>query len=475
LPVKLKPLLSDRETQSVELKEFPVQNRLKQIIFQKFADNSKKQISFAKSDSFLPIEILQKPTTKIEEIKAFFPTDDDKEDPIQLLLKSEEIYFYAKLKDSNILQPLDTPLSVCETHEKIPAKISVKGIPFYSKFTRIRSKDKITIKIGKSMTIELNKSKVTYNLAENLRDIVVDVDFMMQVMLNMAFEINGKQFPVDITDGSENFNIEEQQSLLNYHKKMVQILDYLNIKDDIKISELTDMDRRNFSTLITAFIDNKKVKGIKSESPLVFMKILNFNLLLLLLEDKNNADEVEIYDFFQIPDKLVTIKEEDWKRSLIPQYIILKKEDYLKYSNTRYDSILTSFQKCYSANNSTIIIEAANKILLDLLLVYDESKEKKSEILCTAKDLAKWLLEINNSEIFQLNLLQTIKREREFTKEEKDRLLLIAQNSQNTDEILFGANILLDYQEMAEHYFKRLDSTAQETHKQYPICKFKKL
>jgi hypothetical protein len=473
LPVKLKRLLSDKDTQAVELKEFPVKNKQKQAIFQNFADNSKKQASFAKSDSFLPIEILRKPTDRIEKFTAtLFETDDnEKKDPIQMLLKLEEIYVYANLKESNISQPLDSPIFVAQTQEKVPASISVKGVQFYSKFIRIRSKNNTVIQIGKSMTMELDTGKVKFKLVDNLRDIVIDLDFIIQIVLAKSCEINGEH--IFGFEDFENFNIEEQQSLLDYHKKMVQVLDYLNIKDNIKISELTDMDRRNFATLITAFIDKKKVKGVQSESPLVFMKMLKFNLLLLFLEDKNNSNEVEIHDFFQMPDELVTIKEEDGKHSLTSQYIILKKDDYLHYSNTRFDAILTSFQKYYSADNSTTI-DAANKVLLDLLSVYDESKEKKSEILCAAKDLAEWLFELNNVETFQLNLLQTIRREREFTKEEKDILLAIVLNNQNREDILFGANLLLDNQDVAEKYFERLDSAAQEQYKQYPIYKFKK-
>lgn len=48
LPVKLKPLLSDQETKSVELKEFPIKNKHKESIFRKFADNSKKTNQFCK-------------------------------------------------------------------------------------------------------------------------------------------------------------------------------------------------------------------------------------------------------------------------------------------------------------------------------------------------------------------------------------------------------------------------------------------
>jgi len=476
LPVKLKRLLSDKKTQTIEFKEFPVSNKHKRAIFLSFNTDRQKQASFAQFDSLLPINISRELAAKIEKFTTtLFETDDnDRKDPIQMLLKSE-FYLYAKLKDSNILQPLDSPISVFQTQELVLANISVKGIQFYDKLFRIRSKDSTIIKIGKSMTMELHTGKMNFKLAENLRDIVIDLDFCIHFLLEKSYEINGNQISSFNFDGSENFNIEEQKSLLSYYKKAVQVLDYLNIKGDIKISELTDMDKSNLTILITALIDKKPVSSALQESPLVFMHILNFKLLLVFIQDEKNSNNYEIYDFFQIPDKLVTIKDENGKLSFISQYIILKKDDYLEYSNTRYSTILTSFQRCYNENNS-IIIDSANKVLLNLLSTYDVSNEKKSEILCAAKDLAEWLLKIKNTDptIYQLNLLQTIRREREFTKDEKDILVSIALNNQNRVDILFGANLLLDNQDIAAKYFEKLDTAIQEEYKQYPIYKFKK-
>lgn len=469
LPVKLKNLLSDKKTQSVELKEFPSKPKHKESIFRNFLVNSQKQISFVKSNSFLSFEDLNK--MSVNKITTSFYADEDvnENNYIQSLLKAEDVYCYAELEDSNISLPFDSSMSVLHAQKEVSATISVNGIPFYDKYLYIVKKDDSIIKIGKSLTIELNKCRATYNLTENLRDIVVDVDFLTQTMLNKSFEINGKKIPF----GNSNDFVEAQQSLLNYHKKVVQVLDYLNVKSNIKISELTDMDKRNLSTLVTAFIDKKKVKGIELENPLIFMNILNINLLLVVISDDNNPDEAKIYDFSQMQDKFVTAQEEDGKYFPISQYVLLKKDDYLQYSNIRYDVILKSFQDCYSVDNP-IIIEGANKVLLDLLSVYDENKEKKNEILSAAKDLAQWLLELNNAAPFQLNLLQTIRREREFTKEEKDILISIVFDNENPKEILFAANLLLDNQDVATRYFEQLNSAIQEQYKQFPIYQFKK-
>jgi hypothetical protein len=481
LPVKLKPLLSDQKTKSIELKEFPTDNNHKLSIFLNFVENQKKQASFTEN-GLLPTNLLQKQINikqeqpKIEKFTTtFWGIDDkDKEDPIGLLFKNE-FYFYAHLQGIDIPIPLDSSVSAFQVIEQIPACIAVKGIPFYNKYTRTRSKDgSITIKMGQSLTIELNKGKTQYSSTENLKDIVVDLDFIIHVFHANSFEINDKSFHINPESWGE-FNLKEQESWLAYLKKMVQVLDYLNVKDDIIISKLTDEDKRNFKTLITAFVEKQPVRGLKKDSILGIMEILTLKLLLVCIPNKDNENNMEIYDFFQLNNDLVTFTDEDGKQNFISQYVKLGKNDYLKYSNIRYNTILFSFQRFYSESN-TKMIEGANKVLLDLLSVYDENTENKTEIWQTAKELAEWLLQTNNkivpTEIYQLNLMQVIRRERELTKEEKEILTSIALNNQNSNEILFGANLLLGYQEFAEKYFGQLDTTVQEAYKQYPIYKF---
>ena len=474
LPVKLKPLLSDKKKQTIEFKKFPSENKQKQAIFRNFDNNSKKQASFTKSDSFLPLKVLKTQADNIEKITTtlFEASDDDRKDPIQMLFKSE-LYFYANLKESNIPQPLDTPLSVFQTHEQIPVPIFVGGIQFYSDFSRIRSRSDTVVKIGKSLTMDFEKGKIDFKLADNLRDAVVDLDFFIQIILSESFQIDNMQIPLN-SDDFKSFNVPQEQIFLSNLKNILQVLDYLNIKDDINISELTDKDKKNLAELIVAFVDKKTVSGIHSKSPLVFMQILKFKLLLYFAPDENNLKNVEIHDFFQMPDMLVKMTYKNGKETFASQYVILNKEDYLKYSNVRYDSVLKSFQRCYSDDSPTMLIDGANKVLLDLLYVYDVCNEKKSEVLCAAKDLAEWILEKNNTVISQLNLLQTIRREREFTKSEKEMLLSIVLDNQNREDVLFGANLLLDNQELAAKYFEQLDSATQETYKQYPIYRFSK-
>ena len=88
----------------------------------------------------------------------------------------------------------------------------------------------------------------------------------------------------------------------------------------------------------------------------------------------------------------------------------------------------------------TRIYNQATLDLLQMLKAVDELKssgkiDKSEYILNSAYSLAKWILETDNDQslknLHQLNLLQIIKRQRYFTKEERGNLLYISQDNSN--------------------------------------------
>jgi len=229
---------------------------------------------------------------------------------------------------------------------------------------------------------------------------------------------------------------------------------------------LSDVGTIYFVVLITD-------SGLKLDSALGVLQILKHKLLLIGLSNKEDSHKTDIYDFFQLNGGVYII--EDGRQKSMSHFAKLEKKDYLTYSNVRYSTIFPSFQM-YDPHENPKLVEGANKVLLDLLLVFDECK--KTEVLQTAKDLAEWILQTNDNtaptEIYQLNLLQTVKRERELTKEEKNLLKSIALNNSNCNEILFGSHLLLGNYELAEEYFGRMEAKSQKELKELPIYQFLK-
>ncbi len=71
-----------------------------------------------------------------------------------------------------------------------------------------------------------------------------------------------------------------------------------------------------------------------------------------------------------------------------------------------------------------------------------------------------------------LNKLQVIKRQRTLDDKEKQELFHIIESSNSKEEILIGAYLLLDQQNMAKFHFEKLDKQFQKEFKKYPIYHF---
>mgnify|MGYP001110352637 FL=1 len=124
----------------------------------------------------------------------------------------------------------------------------------------------------------------------------------------------------------------------------------------------------------------------------------------------------------------------------------------------------------------TRIYNQATLDLLQMLKAVDELKssgkiDKSEYILNSAYSLAKWILETDNDQslknLHQLNLLQIIKRQRYFTKEERGNLLYISQDNSNI--IKAAAHLLLDNKDLFQYYFQQMKEEEKQQFVDFPI------
>lgn len=478
LPIKLRFILAQAKSQrskNVELKEFPANNNNKATIFLNFYDHSLKQASFTSAE-LLSLDNLQKQGVLEGITMTVSGYGYDRSDPQKAFFEND-VYMYANIKGSAIPQPIEILPQDLHTAQEIQNKVFANGKLFYSSYLRIRSKDKDVIKFGESFTIEISQKdhswKINYKTTGTLRTIVNDLGFMLNVLDEKCFVIENKIFPLSLTnDELVNFDIVQQRKHLENLEKMQQVLDILNVKEDLIIDKMTIEEKRSFDYLIKAFIAKEPVRGLDPDlPPVVRLRISNITVMLSFFSCEE-AGTYQIYDFFRT-NHSIGYKDQNGDMQPISQFAILNKEDYLNLSNIKFDVLLPSYQ---SIKNNPYIYERVNMVLLDLLSAYDESENKRKEILNTAKAFAVWLMDTDDTmlayEIKKLNLLQTIKREREINNEELKALVAIIENNATREDTLVGAYLLLNNQVAAEMHFDRLEPTEQENFKEYPIYKF---
>lgn len=111
-----------------------------------------------------------------------------------------------------------------------------------------------------------------------------------------------------------------------------------------------------------------------------------------------------------------------------------------------------------------------------MMAAYDESKDKRKDIIEAAVELAEW---IRNEDTFypanlkMINHLQAIKRIRELDADERRQITELIERGTGLEERVYvGAYLLLDQQEAAQMHYARMDSMEQEQFMRYPIRRF---
>lgn len=265
--------------------------------------------------------------------------------------------------------------------------------------------------------------------------------------------------------------INKQLSNLNIHKA---VLDILNIKTPINYKTFTGKDNFSMRQLYKALIEHKAI-GLTNPQNMFKISIANINVLLVCQSD--NREKFYIDNAFT--SSIEVIQNNDVTPFRVPIFSFLEQKGYVLFDNIPYDRIVEVYNECY-IKDSRVLIQA-NLDLLHMLKAYDELKmsdnlEKSKFTIEVAQSLAQWLLkhERDNSmiAIHQLNILQIIKRQRTFTKNEVNLLLQLSQN--NSDMVKAGAFLLLDKLDVAQFVIQQFPEDMKARFMDFPIAIFVK-
>lgn len=474
-PIKLRILLNEAQGQnhkSIKLIKFPSDSNTKAMIFFNCLSNCQKQASFCDSKllSLKELEnagVLDGVTIPVSTVVGIDP---------QTALLNSEVYLYANIKGSAIPQPIEVLLQDISTCEEKRITISSNSRVFYSRVKIIRDASSTKVIIGNSFTITLSPNskeiKMNYKGSTSARILAIDLDFMISCIESGGFNI-GKDF-IALNESNadlSNFNIENEKAKLEGVKRIIQVLDCLGCNKDIDVKTLSDNDVKNINCLIKAFVDKEPVSGMRGDLPNIgYLKVVDLNFLLCFMPEKD-AGSYRVYDFFRMELSLY-YESQDGNNHSISQYVLLHSKDFLKADNIRYETLLPSFQKSERGSDT---ISRANAFMLELIEAYDKDNSRK-ELIVIADAFAEWLMEANEDElpyeIRLLNKLQIKKRIGGLSINQIGELFKIVEKSNNREDVLVGAYLLLGQNAVAEMHFEKMSSKQQEEFKKYPIYHF---
>ena len=153
--------------------------------------------------------------------------------------------------------------------------MSVDGRIHYSSFIHIKGREEDEYLIGKSCKLvisEINKTvKTEIRITENILDAITDLRFILDVYNHQEMVVANIIIPMERDLVFKSFNEKLYLKSLKSLEKLVQLLDFLKLSNNISIKTFSTQDIKAAELLIKGLIDKQSI-GITEELPAACIK-----------------------------------------------------------------------------------------------------------------------------------------------------------------------------------------------------------
>jgi hypothetical protein len=260
---------------------------------------------------------------------------------------------------------------------------------------------------------------------------------------------------------------------VNACEPFVRTLDALGIEDCWDPSRMSDREIADIRLMKRLLVDKEILTDLRITSPIVHFDIQGSRVYALAHETESGG-----YEFVDLmSDRLFFVF--GWKHEgpieqsvgfdPVPALVIIGKEGFKRITNLSSSKFKLQLDRFPVTAGNWIQL---NQKLLEMLAAYDEGAQRAEELLACATLLAGELHDFDrNSETSTINLLQTIRRSRELTENERGILQDIALDGEQMSSKA-AAFALLGNSEMAHKCLNRCTDEERSQIQGFPIAAF---
>lgn len=474
-PLKLKTYIKHckRESASIKLAELKEYSFDIDCEIRDFYDNCKVQTG--NTDNTVDIKDILSSKKAVN--LTFFASalKNNEQCKISEYLAKHPVYLYAETTDgfnNKVLRPVgDEDLSL-NFKESIPAEVKVGDKVYYNEIQRTcKQNGNILIYIGRSLRMEISPDgnvnrNINFKLNETeLSSWIKEAEFIFKIAETKCFEIDKVCFKLN--GNEENKYIDWCRNRLRFAKKIQSVLSALHVNKELVIKEFSQDEINTINILYKVLCEQDEI-SINESLPPIFTVSLS-NLCLALFASKTPTGKYRIYSYKDVTGDISYTDSNTNVPAKTSIYSWFQTDGFKIVSNIDYDDILPSYKKVYIENHN--VTQRANNDMLMMILAYDENHDDK--LLKSSKDLCEWLISINEKDevnTYFLNLMQIIKRERDLTNEERKEIMIKFDLCNSMEKL--ACCLLLDNNEMANHYFNQLNDSEKEFFTTLPIYHF---
>ncbi|MBH0158680.1 hypothetical protein IHV10_20055 [Fictibacillus sp. 5RED26] len=470
LPIDIKQILNEMEgnkskkTITKKFKKLPSTERALEFLSRNFIYHSRKQgislIDTIKATDF------DSYTTKV-----IFPSKNTLRDNIF----EYGTYMYGRINRLNLDIPL-YKLDFEKIAEETDIYIGLNEKVIYDEVVRVIEKGKITLEFGKSFVLRLpkfiddqNQVEIQFNEQGSLQDRIKDCRFMQEICSEKKISINHYEIPIESVDGIGN-GIKRIENYVIYLEEILETFNRLKVSFECDFKLLGKEDIQKIEILRDAII-HKNYSRLKLAVDNCFLKFIIGDLKITLVSLKVN-EEWLVFNLFDLDAinknfNIMVTSKDNIQKAMHSPYIMFEAAELFSLDNLNIKVIESSLTQVDYNNDYSV--QLTNNFLLNVLMYFDKNNHRE-EILDLVLNVYNYLTQLENNDLLNfLNKMQAIKRQREFTWEEKEEIINQKNQSHHSNEILCAFFILLGSKIEFEINFNKLSEEQKKVFISYPI------
>lgn len=473
LPFDLKHILKEHENQdtvTITFRPFPKKKKERARLIYDIVRDMKRQRATIAADTVTLETILKESSNPILNVALTIDKEEDSNTPFFLL--GRDYYFYTKRQD-NILQPVMHG-RIDGISIPIQCPVLINGIEYYSMYERVEHSNCIVFKIGEAIEFVLPKDdspemKLRIHTSWKLSEDIRDITFLLKLLEHKEMSLGEIKLPCNLTANSKHgINIDAMKQHLESCQMIQNLMNAMDVSRDFDLAQVKEEQWAELCRLYGFIIEGNKARiEFESDYGVIAPEIGNLKILLFAIADKQNEHCYQIRSFSDIRN-IVTSED----GCLTSPFVGLDEEQILHVDNIKYENF---FQQLETIPLSESHVKAVTQLLHKMLLAYDKSEDKRSDILSYAINLSDWLEEHDqySDQVYKtLNKLEAYKRSRELNEQENEELFGIAEQTELPPIYRSLAYALLGEQRSADRFFKKVPVEIQKNVREYPIFRF---
>ena len=458
----------NQKTKQITLEEFPIKDKSGMVrILSDFLANREKQRTLLPNVKSL--NDLATSGMVIDHLGFSVPGFGLKRfDDVADELLQHPVCIYAKPSgvEANFAVDLIRPEAII-THQNM--QVTVNGEVLYDQIDIIRKPGNIkSFQLGPGIigTISQNKLNFQYHSCDTLQEQIRQLRLLTALMRGEPVEIGPLVLPYadfKLTGHTQ----QEMEQRLSWLQTIARVLKQLHVNKDLNLSKMTDEEYQKLRNVVIG-IDKGVPVPFSFDGALAYGKI-EFGGISVLLNLKKSEDGKGVYlsNFFDMENLKMTTEagQSPDDGFAISPYILMDATLLSELDNVDLNEIVPSVEKQpYSAPYGDKIIGLS----LELLKLYDQNKN--AEILDICLELLSFVGKDPDipKEIITINCLQTEKRRRALTAEEK-KYLFTLKKSEGNISYQFAASILLESFQEADLIYEQMSEEERKPFDGYPI------